>query len=177
MLYNERSRRVGRKASKNRLNRSDATRGRADGQDLVGGLDHMTPFDGSRSDARIDPGRSHLRGGNDFFCQVVYRLRDAIGRSRFGNHLHGPGGEGLNGRLAALRRQGTQHNNGHGLSFHEFAQKGDAVHFGHFHIERQDVGLQAENFVAGDVGIGRRSHHLDAGLLAEFLRQHLADHG
>src|SRR5450759_5860973 len=60
---------------------------------------------------------------------------------------------------------------------HQLFQKGQAVHAGHFDVQREHVGAQRENFVARDVGIGRGAHHLYVALAGQGFAEDSADNG
>ena len=60
---------------------------------------------------------------------------------------------------------------------HELAQERDAVHAGHFDVEGDHVGLEHDDLVPRHVGVGRRPHDLDVGVLRELLREDLPDDG
>lgn len=60
---------------------------------------------------------------------------------------------------------------------HQLAQKGDAVHLRHFHIERDDVGDFLAQFSRRHEGIAGRAYDFDVRIRRQDGRQGLADAG
>src|ERR1035437_8777489 len=58
---------------------------------------------------------------------------------------------------------------------HQLFQKRQAIHAGHFDIQRDHVGLEREDFVARDVGVGRGADHLYVGLAGQGFAEDSAD--
>jgi len=58
---------------------------------------------------------------------------------------------------------------------HQDLQERQPVHAGHFDVERQDVGIQLQDLVPGDVGIDRRADDLDPGVLPQLVGEEAAD--
>jgi len=58
---------------------------------------------------------------------------------------------------------------------HQFAQKRNAVHAGHFDVECQDIGIQRNDLVAGNIGVRRRPDDLNPRVPSQCLAEYLTD--
>ena len=78
-----------------------------------------------------------------------------------GENVDGAGFEGIKRHLRAGLGQGADHHHRHRMMLHEDPQEGQPVHPRHLEVEREHVGGEPHDLLAGHIGIARRSHHLD----------------
>ena len=93
---------------------------------------------------------------------------------RLGEHIHSTGIEGIHRHLRTGLRQRTDNHHRHGMMLHEDPQECQPVHAGHFQVERDHIGIEPHDLLAGHIGIAGRSHHFDLGILIEGIGDRLA---
>jgi len=179
VLHDHDPRRRGRHLPEHRLDGLGAARGGADGDHLVGGLHqqllHRPGFRVRRGEGRppLDLGR---RGRAHGVRQGLGNVLGRIGGARLAQHLHRAEVQRLHGQFAVLWGQRTQDHHGQRVMLHELGQKRQAVHAGHLQVERDDVGLQFNDLVTGDIGVHRRPDDLNVVVARQLFGDHLAHH-
>ena len=92
-----------------------------------------------------------------------------------GEHVYRTGLDGVHRRLRARLRQRTHDHHRQRMMLHEDPEKREAVHPRHLEVERQHVGIEGDDLLAGHVGITGGTHHLDLRILAQGVADRLAD--
>ena len=90
-----------------------------------------------------------------------------------GEDVDGAGLEGIEGHLRAGLGQGADHHHWHRMVLHQDPQEGQPIHPRHLEVERDHVGGEPHDLLAGYVGIAGRSHHLDPGVEIEAIGDRL----
>jgi hypothetical protein len=211
VLHDHRARRVGRQRAQHVLDGLRAAGRGADGQHLVRGLEQRPARstvegevvvvgrrEGDGAPCRYGRQRrggglggardARAGGGAHGTRQVADDPLRGERRSRLGDDLHGAQGEGAHRGLAVARRQRADDHHRYREVAHELRQEAQPIHARHLDVERDDVGAQAQDLLAGDVRIDGGADDLDVGVLAELLAEDLpyqrgvvddqdADHG
>ena len=176
------------------LDRLGAAGGRADGDDALGGLersrlalplqDHVSRVffpDRDRLDRRRRRGPPLLHPGAgrdpDLLPDFQGVAVEGVGQIDLGlgHEIDRAQLQRLQGDRRARFGQRRHHHHRHRPQPHQIAEEGQAVHARHFHVQGQHVGIELFDLFPRRVGIGRRTHHFDAGVLAENLGENLAD--
>ncbi|OQB89482.1 MAG: hypothetical protein BWX86_02448 [Verrucomicrobia bacterium ADurb.Bin122] len=100
-------------------------------------------------------------GGLDFLDELRAEVAERVGVSGLTEDIDGADAEGFQCGLGASLGQGAHDDDRHGPVLHDEAQECEAIHPGHFDVEGDDIGLQAFDLVARDVGIDGGADHLD----------------
>ena len=107
--------------------------------------------------------------------ELVGQTADGHAAVGLGEHVSGAGihcGERHRGPL--LRERAYHHDRDHGLLLLEDFEEREPVHAGHFHVERQDIGLELRNLFLCDQGVVGRPDHLDFGVQGKRVRDRFA---
>ena len=188
VLGNENRRAIRRQHFQHLFHGFGSAGGRPDGHDGISRLDHRG---GGVLCAANDAGRNlwgcHVRlppnpsdsGRLDLFDEF---LREFLHPEtdvdlRFGHDIHRAQLQRAESRLAALLRQGTDHQHRHGRRRHEFLQKRQPIHVRHYNVQRDDVRTQRFDFLPGAGRIMRDAHDFDILILRQQMRQKLPDQG
>ena len=116
----------------------------------------------------IDVG-GHLDLRDDVFSHVFQGVGYAS--CWFADKIHSPQFQRLHGGVGIALGQAGKHDHRHGTQAHEIAQKCQAIHFGHFNIQGDDVGVELFNLFPGRIGVHCGTDDLNIGVAAENLRQ------
>src|ERR1019366_43016 len=114
-------------------------------------------------------------GGTHLLGQALPQFSDRVRTAGFGQNFDGAEFQGLKGGKAGRLSQAADDDGRHRVEMHQLFQEGEAIHAGHFDIQRDHVGLEREDFVARDVGVGRGADHLDVALAGQGFAEDSAD--
>jgi hypothetical protein len=131
------------------------------------GSNWRTGAGGSRSPGTGAAARAWLRAD----------VAEGGGAAGFAQHVEGPEPEGFEGVFGTALREGAHDNHRDGPALHEDFEEGEAVHARHLDVQRDDVGVEFLDLVAGGVGIDGGADDLDFGVSVERIGRHAADHG
>ena len=105
------------------------------------------------------------------------QLTNRIGAARLGHDFHRAGAKRLHSGLAGSLGQRANYDDRHGTEQHQFLEERQPIHAGHLDIQSKDIRGQRQNFVAGDIGIGRGADDFDIRFPRQRLAQQLAHDG
>jgi hypothetical protein len=125
--------------------------------------DHAIRFEGPHGQGR---GRFAIRGphqcggcGANHGGQGHPQLPDRERSVGLGQYIDGSRPERFERGMGRGSGQGTDDDDRQGVMLHQFAEECKAVHARHFDIERQHVGLQGQDLIAGDERVGGGADH------------------
>ena len=174
VLGDDDGRAVGRQMREHLTNRFRPPGGGSDGDDFFGrdapqqagcrrraGRSRL----GARTRCRSHAVRHHRQAvhlGHSSHADLVHdlagQLLQAVGHADagLGHKVDGTQLQGAHGDFGTAFGQGGDHHHRHGTQAHEPPEEINAVHAGHFHIQRDDVGVQiADHFACDQRVIGR----------------------
>ena len=115
------------------------------------------------------------RGSLDMEGEFLSQVTDRRAAARLGQHVDRAGLDGVHRQLRPSLRERTDHDHRQRMLRHQNLQEGQPVHPRHLHVEREDVGVEPEDLLAGHIGIAGGPNHLDLRILVERVADRLAD--
>ena len=171
MLHDDRAGDIGRQFGEHRFDGPGASGGGADGENLIRRQLEARLFGGMHLGLIALVHFGHLGRGGDanLLDQNLGDLGYGIGCARFADHVHSSQPHRLQGGLAALGGQRTDHDNRHGEKPHQLRKERKPIHTRHFQVQRDHIRVQLDDFIPGDIWVYSSSNDLNIVRLGEFF--------